>query len=45
MMLISFECVDDVVNNQTNYQFTSVIVTYFMKGARVCVLGFGKKRF
>ena len=23
-------------NNQTNYQFTSVIVTHFMNGAGVC---------
>ena len=29
-------CVDDVVNNQTNYQFTSVAVVHFMNSARVC---------
>ena len=47
-MLISFpsgRCVDDVVNIQTNYQFTSVIVIHFMNGAGVCVLGYVKKCF
>ena len=34
----SGECVDDVVNIQTNYQFTSAIVMHFMNGAWVCVL-------
>ena len=29
-------CVDDVVNNQTNNQFTSIIVLHFMNSARVC---------
>ena len=29
-------CVADVVNNRTNYQFTSAIVIYFMNGAVVC---------
>ena len=29
-------CVNDVVNNQTNHQFTSVIVLNFMNSARVC---------
>ena len=29
-------CVDDLVNNQTNHQFISVIVVYFMNSARVC---------
>ena len=28
-------CVDDVVNNQTNHQFTSIIVKHFMNSARV----------
>ena len=28
-------CVDDVVNNRTNYRFTSVIVIHFMNGAGV----------
>ena len=28
-------CVDDVVNNQTNHQFTSIIVEHFMNSARV----------
>ena len=28
--------VDDVVNNRTNDQFTSVIVLHFMNSARVC---------
>ena len=27
---------DDVVNNQTNHQFTSIIVDHFMNRARVC---------
>ena len=37
MILVYFpsgECVDDVVNNQTNHQFTSVIVVHF--SARAC---------
>ena len=29
-------CVDDVVNNQANYQFVSVIVIHFMNGAGAC---------
>ena len=29
-------CVDDVVNNRTNHQFTSTIVVNFMNSARVC---------
>ena len=29
-------CVDDVVNNQTNHQFTSIILQHFMNSARVC---------
>ena len=29
-------CVDDVVNNQANYQFASVIVIHFMNGAGAC---------
>ena len=43
--MISFPsggCVDDVVNIQKNYQFTSVIVIHFMNGAGVCVLGYTK---
>ena len=39
-MLISFpsgRCVDDVVNIQINYQFTSVIVMHFMNGTGVRV--------
>ena len=39
MILVYFPsdgCVDDVVNNQANYQFTSVIVVHFMNSARVC---------
>ena len=39
MILVYFPsggCVDDVVNNQTNHQFTSIIVVYFMNSARVC---------
>ena len=38
-MLVSYPsggCVDDVVNNQTNYQFTSVILIHFMYGAGMC---------
>ena len=38
-------CVDDVVNIQTNYQFTSVTVIDFMNGAGVCVLGYTKNCF
>ena len=37
MILVYFPsggCVDEVVNNRTNYQFTSVIVVHFT--ARVC---------
>ena len=39
MILVYFPadgCVDDVVNNGTNHQFTSVIVLHFMNSARVC---------
>ena len=39
MILVYFlsgGCVDDVVNNQTNHQFTSAIVVHFMNSARVC---------
>ena len=39
MILVYFpsgRCVDDVVNNQTNHQFTSIIVVNFMNNARVC---------
>ena len=28
--------VDDVVNNQTNHQFTSITLKHFMNSARVC---------
>ena len=38
MILIYFPsggCVNDVVNNQTNYHFTSVIVVHFMNSAKV----------
>ena len=37
--LVSFPsggCVDNVVINQTNHQFTSVVVVHFMNSARVC---------
>ena len=37
--------VDDVVNIQTNYQFTSVTVIDFMNSAGVCVLGYTKNCF
>ena len=39
MILVYFPsggCVNDVVNNQTNNQFTSIIVEHFMNSARVC---------
>ena len=39
MMLVYFPsggCADDVVNNRTKYQFTSVTVIHFMDGAGVC---------
>ena len=39
MILVCFPsegCVDDFVNNQTNHQFTSIIVVHFMNSARVC---------
>ena len=29
-------CVDDVVNNRTNHQFTSAIAVNFMNSVRVC---------
>ena len=38
MILVYFPsggCVDDVVNNQTNHQFTSIIVVHFMNSASV----------
>ena len=39
MILVYFPsggCVDDVVNNRANYQFTSMIAIHLMKGAGVC---------
>ena len=39
MILVYFPsggCVDDVVNNQTNNQFTPVRLEHFMNSARVC---------
>ena len=39
MILIYFPsggCVNDVVNNQTNHQFTLIIAEHFMNSARVC---------
>ena len=39
MILVYFPsdgCVDNVVNNQINHHFTSVIVAHFMNSARVC---------
>ena len=39
MILVYFAlggCVDVVVNNRINHQFTSAIVVHFMKSARVC---------
>ena len=41
MIMVHFPrggCVDDVVNNRTNYQFNSVIVIHFINGTGV---GFG----
>ena len=31
-------CVNDAVNNQTNHQFTSIIVEHFINNARVCCI-------
>ena len=39
MILVYFPsggCVDDVVNNRANPQFTSVIVVHFINSRRVC---------
>ena len=39
MILVYFPsggCVDDAVNNQSNHQFTSVIVQHFMNSIRAC---------
>ena len=36
---------DDVINTQTNYQFSSVIAIHFMNGAGVCVLDYTKNCF
>ena len=39
MILVYFPsggCVDDVVNNERNHQFISIIVEHFMNSARVC---------
>ena len=39
MKLVYFSsggCVDDVVNNRTNHQFTSIIAAHFMNSPRVC---------
>ena len=39
MILVYFPsggCVDDVVNNRANYQFTSETVIHFMNSAGVC---------
>ena len=38
MILVYFasgECIDDVINNRANHQFTSAIVVYFMNRTRV----------
>ena len=48
MILPSFRSggyVDNVVNTQTNYQFTSVTATHFINGAAVCVLDYTKNCF
>ena len=50
-MLIPFPssgCVDDVVNNGTNYQFPflyPVTFIHFMNGAGMCVLDYQKNYF
>ena len=39
MVLVYFPsggCADDIVNNETNHQFTSLIVKHFMNSTRVC---------
>ena len=39
MMLVYFPsggCLDDVINNGTNYQFASVIVIHFMNDTALC---------
>ena len=39
MILVYFPsdgCVDDVINNQRNHQFTSIILEHFMNSTRVC---------
>ena len=39
MILVYFpsgRCVDYVVNNQRNHQFTSIILEHFMNNVRVC---------
>ena len=39
MILVYFPsggCVDDIVNNRTNHQFTSAIVVHYMNSTRVC---------
>ena len=33
---LSGGCVDDIVNNQTNHQFTSIILEHLMNSARAC---------
>ena len=43
MILVYFAsggCVNDVVNNRTNHQFTSAIVVHFLNSARVCLIFF-----
>ena len=47
-MLVLFSsggCVDDIVNIQTNHQFTSAIVIHFTNGPRVYMLGYTKNCF
>ena len=39
MVLVYFPsggCADDIVNNETNHQFTSLIMKHFMNSTRVC---------
>ena len=39
IILVYFpSCVDNVVNNHTNHQFTSIILEHFMNRARVCLI-------
>ena len=48
MILVYFPsggCVNDVVNNQTNHQFTSIIVVHFRNSVLKSVLDYQKNCF